>query len=114
MKRLLIVLLLMVVWATGASASQCIKCTSGNCDQTDYSYWVNCMSNGTTCRAWTACTGPLGGDPCGTMGHPPCDPVWKPATETFRLAKVEVRPAPRATGRWVLTAVTLEPADAIK
>lgn len=104
MKVLLVVALAVIVLAVTLPAQAiCKNCVSNSCTSTQTGY-VNCMSNGSSCSKWTSCLGAGGGGDCGGE-NPPCEQGLKrPATE-WRLASVEVRPAPKTDVRWRLASV---------
>jgi len=91
-----------------AQAAPCVKCISLRCSSIDNGY-TNCGSNGSFCTQWGACG--VGGVDCeapndcqqGSLS--PHD--WSVAGPAWRLASVDVRPAPRPRPEWRLSKVTV-------
>lgn len=108
MKSLVIVasILAMLVVAVPAQAI-CVNCFELRCSSSSGGY-VNCMSNGSRCSRWTTCTGESDGGTCGT--DPFCEQGARRPDPEWRLASVEVRPAPKSDVRWRLASVETVPA----
>jgi hypothetical protein len=105
MKALLLVASTVIVLAVAAPAQAiCVNCFELRCSSSSGGY-VNCMSNGSRCSRWTTCTGDSDGGGCGTADNPPCEQGVRRSATQWRLASVEVRPAPKLDVRWRLASV---------
>ena len=92
----------LIVIAPSLFAGPCVRCENLACVSWTSGY-VNCGSNGSTCLQWDACSNEGKDD-----GE---EPVIEGRLDSrcWRLARVEVTPAPKETTAWQLASVRIEP-----